>query len=103
LAKAKIEPDRVTFLLERSYKPREYCVQYRETDYNFICRLMEEEGIWWTFEQTDLDHTLVIADSVNAYQPLSGDDATLPFRPPSGLNVNVENPEHIFRFRIGQS
>ena len=27
--------------------PREYCVQYRETDFNFICRLMEEEGIWW--------------------------------------------------------
>jgi type VI secretion system secreted protein VgrG len=48
-----IPADRFRLDLQQSYPSREYCVQYRETDYQFICRLMEEEGIWWYFEQTD--------------------------------------------------
>ncbi|MCP4248518.1 MAG: type VI secretion system tip protein VgrG, partial [bacterium] len=48
LTKGGIASDRVkTDGLARTYNPREYCTQYRETDYNFICRLMEEEGIRW--------------------------------------------------------
>src|SRR5262245_37930525 len=100
LEKAGISSDLVEFVLEGDYSAREYCVQYRETDFNFICRLMEEEGIWWTFEQSPEDHKLIIADSVNAYQPIEGDDTALPYRPPTGMNVE---DEHVFRFRRSQS
>lgn len=43
---------------------REYCVQYNETDFNFISRLMEEEGIFYFFQQNEGTHTLVLADSI---------------------------------------
>ncbi len=85
--------------LTGAYEPRDYCVQYRETDYNFICRLMEEEGIWWHFEQTEERHTLVLGDATGAYAPIEG-DAALPYHPPSGMNPGTE---HVFRFRLGQS
>lgn len=45
-----------------SYEPREYCVQYRETDFDFVSRLMEQEGIFYFFEHTASGHTLVLAD-----------------------------------------
>jgi len=49
--------------LSASYQPREYCVQYRETDFAFVSRLMEEEGIFYYFEHTSDKHTLVMVDS----------------------------------------
>ena len=39
--------------LQSTYKPREYCVQYRETDVNFVSRLMEQSGIFYYFEHAD--------------------------------------------------
>jgi Rhs element Vgr protein len=94
-----IPSDRFRFSLQGNYKLREYCVQYRETDYNFISRLMEEEGIWWMFEQSTSGHVLVMADSAAAYAPVEG-DSQLPFVPLSGMN---NEDEHVFRFRLGQS
>ena len=41
----------------------DYCVQYRETDFNFISRLLEEEGIYYYFEHEKGKHTMVLADS----------------------------------------
>ncbi len=55
--------------LHGSYAKRDYCVQYRETDFNFISRLMEEEGIYYFFEHGDGKHTLVIADSPQDHKP----------------------------------
>ncbi len=52
------------------YEPREYCVQYRETDFNFISRLMEEEGICYFFEHEADKHTLVMTDRPNEFKPL---------------------------------
>ncbi|MEW6290751.1 MAG: type VI secretion system tip protein TssI/VgrG [Thermodesulfobacteriota bacterium] len=49
--------------LHGSYEPRDYAVQYRETDFNFISRLMEEEGIHYFFEHEKGKHVLVLADS----------------------------------------
>lgn len=49
--------------LHGHYERRVYCVQYRETDFNFIARLMEEEGIFYFFEHESGKHTLVLADS----------------------------------------
>jgi len=50
-----------------SYPPREYCVQYRETDFNFISRLLEDEGIFYFFEHDADKHTLVLADQPTAF------------------------------------
>lgn len=101
LTKAGIASDRFRIDgLTRSYQPRVYCVQYRETDYNFICRLMEEEGIRWYFEQSQEGHVLVMEDGgSSAYSPIEG-DAALPYHAPTGMNVQEE---HVYRFRLGQS
>ena len=57
------------FRLTGTYEPREYCVQYRETDFNFIARLLEEEGIFFFFAHEDGKHTLVVADGPRALEP----------------------------------
>src|SRR5512133_951065 len=41
------------FKLFRSYRKWVYCVQYRESDFNFVARLLEHEGIYWYFEHSD--------------------------------------------------
>ena len=61
-----------TLRLTENYAPREYCVQYRETDLDFVCRLLEEDGIYFFFEHTDGKHTLVLADSKSSHQPIAG-------------------------------
>ena len=48
---------------------RDYCVQYRETDFNFVSRLMEEEGICYYFEHQDGKHTLILANDAPAHEP----------------------------------
>lgn len=53
--------------LSGSYQPREYCVQYGETDFAFVSRLLEEEGIFWFFTHEDGKHTLVLGDSSDAF------------------------------------
>ena len=54
--------------LQGHYPPRGYCVQYRETDLNFVCRLMEEEGIYYYFAHRNGKHVLVLGDSVAGYR-----------------------------------
>jgi type VI secretion system secreted protein VgrG len=58
--------------LSASYRPREYLCQYRETDYNFVVRLLEQEGIYFYFEHQDGKHTMVLADSHSAHSPRAG-------------------------------
>ena len=53
--------------LSNTYRTWEYCVQYRETDFNFLSRLMEQEGIYYYFKHEDGKHTLVMADSYSAH------------------------------------
>jgi type VI secretion system secreted protein VgrG len=52
-----------------TYTPRDYCVQYRETDFNFVSRLMEEEGICYYFDHQDGKHVLILADDAAAHKP----------------------------------
>lgn len=61
-----------TLSLSGSYSPLEYCVQYRETDFQFVSRLMEENGIFYFFTHDKDKHTMVIADSASAHQPCPG-------------------------------
>jgi type VI secretion system secreted protein VgrG len=85
--------------LQGTYKSREYCVQYRESDWAFVCRLMEEEGIAWHFEHSDHGHVLVLADRSSAYGSIVG-NASILFRPPMGALVDEEHISKIHH--VGQ-
>jgi type VI secretion system secreted protein VgrG len=56
----------------RTYPRWTYCCQYRETDFNFVCRLMEQEGIYYYFRHENGKHTLVLADSSAHHTPNKG-------------------------------
>jgi len=58
--------------LSESYEKKEFCVQYRETDFNFVSRLMEQEGIYYFVEHQDGKNLLVLADSISAHSPVEG-------------------------------
>jgi type VI secretion system secreted protein VgrG len=58
--------------LRGTYLPLEYCVQYRETDFNFVSRLMEQYGIFYYFEHDKSAHHLVMTDSTAGHQPCPG-------------------------------
>ena len=75
--------------LSGTYTAWDYCVQYRETDFNFVSRLMEHEGIYYFFEHDNGKHTLVLADSSSAHESFPGYD-NVPFRATRGT-FNVEN------------
>lgn len=66
--------------LTGSYRPWEYCVQYQESDFAFVSRLMEHEGIAYHFEHTNNSHLLVLADDTGGYGKLPG-FATIAYRP----------------------
>ena len=52
----------------KSYPEREFCVQYNETHFDFLSRLWEEEGIYYTFVHEDDKHTLYLADDPSSIQ-----------------------------------
>ncbi len=62
----------VKFELTSTYRKWTYCVQYRETDFNFVSRLMEHEGIYYYFRHEDGKHTLVLTDSSSKHVPTAG-------------------------------
>jgi type VI secretion system secreted protein VgrG len=62
----------VSLKLKKTYREWEYCVQYQETDLNFVMRLMEHEGIYFYFEHTQGNHTLVLVDETSCHSPLPG-------------------------------
>jgi len=61
-----------------------YCVQYRETDFNFVSRLMEEEGIYYFIKHTDGHNTVVLTDSMSGHEPSAGYEE-IPFVAPGEL------------------
>lgn len=97
LLDSNVESNFFRFALQRgSYVKRDYCVQYRETNWNFISRLMEEEGIFHFFEHADSRDVLVMADSDQVHLPIMGNSSVV-FRDPSGM-VEVEEFVHSFRY-----
>ncbi|MFA6147115.1 MAG: type VI secretion system tip protein TssI/VgrG [bacterium] len=90
--------DRYDFRLKASYAPVEYCVQYRETDLDFVSRLLEEEGIFYFFEHSDKKHLLVFADDTVAYKEIAGE---------SGVTYNFSQglaptEECVYRFAFSR-
>lgn len=78
--------------LSQSYPKMEYCVQYRESTYAFVSRLLEEHGIYYYFEHSEDKHVMVMADSMSAHQPIAG-GGNMPFIPVAGAYVRAE--EHL--------
>jgi len=60
--------------LTGEYQPMDYCVQYRETDLNFLSRLLEAAGIFYYFEHQDGKHVMVLADDGSAFKVAAGYD-----------------------------
>ncbi|MBP2198266.1 type VI secretion system tip protein TssI/VgrG [Pantoea cypripedii] len=76
--------------LSSSYRVWDYCVQYQESSYDFISRLMELEGIYFWFRHEADKHTLVLCDAADQHQPFSGYE-TIPYHvAPSGGSVTEE-------------
>lgn len=87
------------FRLTRTYRAWEYCVQYQETDFNFISRLLEHEGICYFFEHSMGAHTLVFADDIGAYSTLPG-YASIPYIAPD--TVAMPDEEYIDYWNMSQ-
>ena len=75
----------ITMKLSRTHPPWAYCVQYRETDFNFVSRLLEQEGIYYYFEHANGSHKLALADSVSAHTA-SPSCARIKFHPSGDLH-----------------
>jgi type VI secretion system secreted protein VgrG len=86
--------------LKGTHPKREYCVQYRETDFNFVSRLMEEEGIFYYFLHEKGKHTLVLADHKNAYKDCAEKEVI--FSTGSTLPGHATRWEHEYEFRPGK-
>src|SRR5579859_2379756 len=86
--------------LTGTYKKLEYCVQYRETDFNFISRLMEQFGIFYFFQHADGEHTMMLGDSTSVHQDCSG-----PGQANAGFNLaagGLDAGDVVNAWRIGQ-
>ncbi|ETF04064.1 hypothetical protein W822_02510 [Advenella kashmirensis W13003] len=70
--------------LNGSYRNWEYCVQYQETDFAFVSRLMEHEGIYYYFRHEDGQHTLVMTDDISSHKATPGYDS-IPYYGPDRL------------------
>jgi type VI secretion system secreted protein VgrG len=85
--------------LSGNYRTWEYCVQYRETDFNFVSRLMEQEGIYYYFKHEKDKHVMVLADSVSSHEPYP-DYEKMPFFPPDE-KLRRER-DHIYSWNVTQ-
>ena len=94
MADSGIPADTIDWRTTREPVKREYCVQYRESEWNFISRLMEEEGIYYYFTHVELAHKIVFADNKAAHVAIPG-TATIPFRPPSQMVQGEEYVSHL--------
>ena len=60
-----------------TYYPRDYCVQYRESDFDFVSRLMEEEGIYYYFKHSAGGHRMVVTDQGNVHPAVPGESTVI--------------------------
>ncbi|WP_267269117.1 type VI secretion system Vgr family protein [Pseudomonas protegens] len=84
--------------LSRPYREWEYCVQYRETSFDFVSRLMEQEGIYYFFRHEKDRHVLVLADAYGAHSSVPG-YASVPYYP---RDEQQRERDHIFDWHLAQ-
>jgi len=81
-------------LTHKTPRTRDYCVQYRETDFNFVSRLMEEEGIFYFFDQsTPGIQNLTLADDNSALKPIANTPTLKYFQPE---NMERREVDHLY-------
>jgi type VI secretion system secreted protein VgrG len=85
-------------VLQGNHPTREYCVQYRESELDFVQRLMEEEGIFYYFEHSDDKHVMVMADSSSVHKDVT-DGGNLVYAARSAGRITED---HIFRFSYSE-
>ncbi len=83
--------------LSATYRTWEYSAQYRETDFNYVSRLMEQEGIYYYFTHEADKHTLVLADAISAHDAYTGYDQVV-YYPPTQGGIRAE--EHVFDWKV---
>lgn len=83
--------------LSGSYRKWDYLVQYRETDFNFVSRLMEQAGLMYYFEYASSKHTLIIADNKNAHK--TADDGDVKLQDSFG---HILDWQHAYEFTSGK-
>ncbi|WP_053188024.1 type VI secretion system Vgr family protein [Pseudomonas thivervalensis] len=84
--------------LSGSYREWEYCVQYRETSFDFVSRLMEQEGIYYYFRHEQSRHVLVLADAYGAHTT-APDYASVPFYPP---DRQMRERDHFYDWQLAR-
>ncbi|MDU6888025.1 MAG: type VI secretion system tip protein VgrG [Pseudomonas aeruginosa] len=84
--------------LTRPYREWEYCVQYRETSFDFVSRLMEQEGIYYWFRHEKKRHILVLSDAYGAHHSPAG-YTSVPYYPPS---LGHRERDHFFDWHMAR-
>ena len=88
ILKKVLEGLEVTYEIQGNFEPRNYCVQYRESDFNFASRLMEEEGIYYYFEHTAETHKMIVANTPGSHRECPT-KSQIPFR----ADISVDQEE----------
>jgi type VI secretion system secreted protein VgrG len=86
--------------LGSEHDKHEYCVQYRETAYDFICRLLEEEGIFFYFRHNTQNNTVVFCDNNHGLAKCA--DPNIPVSPHPNEPGSIWQWEKTYRFRSAQ-
>lgn len=84
--------------LSRPYREWEYCVQYRESSFDFVSRLMEQEGIYYFFRHEQDRHVLVLADAYGAHATVPG-YTSVPYYP---KNEQQRERDHMHNWHLVQ-
>lgn len=85
-----------------THSARDYCVQYRETDYDFLVRIFAEEGIFFYFQHESGKHTLVLTDSVSGYTDCA-DKSVQHATPTSNQTICVSKMATAYSFQSGKA
>ncbi|TCT02470.1 type VI secretion system Vgr family protein [Aquabacter spiritensis] len=85
-----------------THPSREYCVQYRETDFDFLVRILAEEGIYFYFQHESGKHTLVLSDSTSGYTDCA-DKSVQHAQPTSSLTLAVHTFSSGYSFQSGKT
>jgi type VI secretion system secreted protein VgrG len=97
LTEAGIASDQLRLSFKKSYNPREYCVQYRESDLSFVTRLMEQNGIFYFFEHAADKHVMVLGDDPVVHVAIA-EPAKVIYRPPTGTGVSDQEHISVYQF-----
>lgn len=95
LTDAGITSENYEFSLRGKYEPINYCVQYRESDFNFISRLMEQEGIFYFFRHDDKKSVMVFADKSTIHKEIDS-PSKIVYKAKTG---KLPDKEHIFEYK----